>query len=88
MNQTTKRVYLDNGKGQGAFGTAETWEEATRNARNHWKANFFVGDPIRVRLCERDGGLDDHHDSEWRVLVKEAPFTSWPRLAEALERDR
>lgn len=74
---TTKQVILDNGKGQGAFGVAETWDAAARNARAHWRTNFFAGKPARVRLCERDDGV-------WRVLVKEAPFTSWGRLAHTI----
>jgi hypothetical protein len=87
MPQTTnKQVTVDNGKGQGAYGLGESWERAACNARENWRENFGTQKPTRIRLSEKfysDGTWGD-----WRTVIKEAPFTSWGKLAEVPERDR
>ena len=74
----TKQVIVDNGKGQGAFGTGETWADAMTSAQAHWRESFGPQKPTKVRLCERDGGPDEYGD--WRVILDSAPFTGWGRL--------
>lgn len=69
---TTKQVIVDNGKGQGAFGIGETWEQAMKNARLHWRDNFGTQKPTKTRLCEYDEA-----SGTWRTVIRECRFVSW-----------
>jgi hypothetical protein len=71
---TTKQVILDNGKGQGAYGLADSWTEAIANARGHWRWNFSTQKPTRVRRLElaASGAIVGQSP--------ETPFVSWAAL--------
>lgn len=78
----TKQVIVDNGKGQGAFGTGETWADAMTSAQAHWRESFGPQKPVKYRLCEYVAGdaPESYRIDAWRVILDSAPFVGWGRL--------
>jgi hypothetical protein len=74
----SKQVILDNGRGQGTFGTGCTWAAAAQNARNFWKVNAFAGKPVRVRLVTQTEAR------EQTIYRSEMSFPGWAALVREL----